>query len=309
MKSILTAAVVLLSSLFAMRASAAAPVEAKLTLPHDHVLPGVPFDIVINYTNVSDHRVTIGGATATLVVTFASGETSVMHKQEGNDQWNPVPSGPFPLAPGQSVQQVASWEHGCPNWFRYGSFSGPGTYGIALELEIVDAYEDPIATVRTPAVTLTRIEPVGIDADLWKRMHGTSGGRWSDASFYTKEGAALATEIRQLHPASGYYPYVLVIAAVQHDRDDIPALLEAARRFPASPAYPYLLLAAANSACYRGLEARRERDAIEAQKYFKLAQTNYSAALATKAVAVRSGAEKGLRDVARGLDPAAKRNR
>jgi hypothetical protein len=310
MKPVLAAAVVILSALLAPGVSAATPVEATLTLPHDHVLPGVPFDLVVTYTNVSSQPVTVGGALATLVVTFAGGETSVMHNPEGNDQWTLKSPAPLRLAPGQSGQQAASWERGCPNWFRYASFSGPGTYGIALDLRIVDDSNEPLAAVRTAGVTLTRIEPVGIDAELWKRMQGTSGGRWADDSFYTKEGAALAAEIMQLHPASGYYPYVLAIPALlRRDRGDIPALIEAAQRFPASPAHPYLLLATANSADYRALIAERAGDTAEALKYFELAQSNYSAALATKSIAVRADAEKGLRDVALELDRAKKHER
>lgn len=306
-----SAAALILLSLVAPRVSAATPIEATLTLPHDHVLPGVPFDIVVTYTNVSDHPVTIGGAVATLVVTFASGETSVMNRPDVNDQWDLVPPTPLRLAPGKSVQLAASWDHGIPNWFIYESFSGPGTYGIALDLRIVDAYKEPLSVVRTGAVTLTRIEPVGIDAELWKRMQDISDGKWSDMSFQAStSGEALAAEIIQLHPASGYYPYVLALPALlRRDRGDIAALLEAAQRFPTSPAHPYLLFAAASSADYRALTAKRAGDTAEALKYFALAQSNYRAALATESIAVRDGAEKGLRDATRELDRATKKAR
>jgi hypothetical protein len=312
MKTILAAAVAILSSLLAPQASAATPVEASLTLPHDHVLPGVPFDIVVTYTNTSDRPVTVGGATATLVVTFASGETSVMHHPETGDRWSLSSSAPLRLAPGQSGQQAASWENGSiPNWFRYASFSGPGTYGIALDLQIVNDSHEPLATVRTAPVSLTRIEPVGIDAELWKRMQDMSGGKWADNSFQsTKPGAALADEIIQLHPASGYYPFVLALRALRRPNSShIPALLEAAERFSASPAQPYLLKAAADSAHSEGLNAAWEHDTSAALKYFELARSNYSAALDTKSVAVRAGAEEGLRDVALGLERVTKKTR
>jgi hypothetical protein len=308
MKNILTAVVLILSSLLAPQASAATPVEAMLTLPHDNVLPGVPFDLVVTYTNTSDKPVTIGGARATLVVTFPGGESTVLRTAEGHDHWDLLPPVPLRLAPGESAQQAVSWETGSiPNWFRHHSFSGPGTYGIALDLRIADASHNPLASVRTPEVTLTRVEPVGIDAELWKRMQEISNGQWSDNSFVAKKpGMALANEIIQLHPTSGYYPYVLALRALKTpSKDNIPVLLEVADRFPESPAHSYVLKAAADSARYEAWKAEYERDGIEAKKYFDLAQSIYRDALATKSIAIRGSAEKGLRDVTAGLERAA----
>ena len=306
MPHILAAALLITASLLAPQLHAASPIQATLALPHDKVLPGVPFDLVVTYTNVSDKPVTIGGALATLVVTFANGDTVVMDKPDVNDQWNIGDSSkPVQLAPGESVQQAAGWEDGSiPNWFRYGSFSGPGTYGVALDLRITDKYEQPVGTVRTPAVTLTRIEPVGIDAALWKRIQEISNGAWSDDSFVaTKPGSALAAEIIQLHPSSGYYPYVVAFRAFdvhEKGKKHLPALLEAAERFPGSPAYPYLLSAAADCARYAGSVARDEGNVAEATKYFTLAESKYREALATRSVAIRSSSERGLFDVTRG---------
>jgi hypothetical protein len=301
MRSMLAVAVMILSAVLAPTGQAATPVEAKLTLPHDHVLPGIPFDIVVTYTNVSDRPVTISGAGATLIVTFADGETTVMHTPEGHDRWTLRSLVPSRLQPGESMQQAASWDHGSiPNWFRYSSFSGPGVYGVALDLAIFDESTEPITSVRTSAVTLTVIEPVGIDAALWKRMQEVSEGRWADASFMqnNRDYATLADEIRQLHPESGYYPYVLALRAFRPDKNHIPALLEAAERFQDSPAYPYLLAAAANCARYAGAVAAQEGNAIEAQKYFTLAETKYRAALATpNSVVIRPGAEDGLHEL------------
>lgn len=247
---------------------------------------------------------------ATLVVTLAGGETSALPRPDATDHWDLLPPEPLRLAPGQSVEQAVSWESGSiPNWFRHSSFSGPGTYGIALDLQIADNRRNLLGTVRTPAVTLTRIEPVGIDAELWKRMKEISGGNWSDNAFQAmKPAVALGDEILQLYPASGYYPYVLALRALRSgDKDHIPALLEAAVRFPESPAYPYLLKAAADSARYEALMAERQRDRIAAQKYFALAQSSYRDALATKSIAIRASAEKGLRDVAAGQERASGR--
>ena len=305
MKRIFAIAVIVLSSLLAPHASAATPVEATLALPYDRVLPGVPFDLVITYTNTSGRPLTIGGALATLVVTFANGDTKVMHTPDVNDRWDVMPAMPLRLAPGQTAQQAVSWEYGSiPNWFRYDSFSGPGTYGIALELRIADDDENALGTVTTPAATLTRIEPAGIDAELWARMQQMSNGAWADNSFVAKKaGAELAGEILQLHPESGYYPYALALRALNRtDKNHIPALAEAAERFQSSPAYPYLLKAAADCARYEAWLAEEQRDVRTARKYFNSAQAQYRAALATRSVAIRASAENGMRDVAKGLE-------
>ena len=310
MKPILGATVLILSLLLASQVSASSAVNATLTLPHNGVLPGVPFDLIVTYTNVSDQPVTIDTALATLVVTFANGDTIVMHQPEESDQWDIQGAMPVRLAPGESVQHAAGWARGIPNWFRYGSFSGPGTYGIALDLRIVDANHDPLATIRTPAVALTRVEPVGIDAELWKRMREVSDGKWSDNSFVTtKEGVALASEILQLSPSSGYYPYVLALRAFGEytDKNHIPPLLEAAERFPSSPAYPYLPIAAAHCARYAGTVAEMEGNMAEAKRYLTFAETKFREALATKSVAVRASSELGLFNVTHELDRTTKK--
>lgn len=311
MKHILTIAVLILSSLLAPPSHAASPVSVTLTLPHNNVLPGVPFDIIVTYTNVSDQPLTVLGALATLVVTFANGDTVVMNQPDANDQWDLSSAMPLRLAPGESGQQSASWENGSiPNWFQYGWFSRPGTYGIALDLRVTDEDENVLATVRTSPVALHRVEPIGVDAELWKRMQEMSGGAWADNSFAaTKPGFALAGEIIQLHPTSGYYPYALALRAFTGvvDKNHIPVLLEAAQRFPTSPAYPYLLNAAANCARYAGTVAAREGNMAEAKKYLTLADTKYREALATKSVAIRRSSELGLQQVASGLDRATKK--
>lgn len=312
MKKHILAATVLLSLLLAAQVSASSPVTASLALPHNNVLPGVPFDIVVTYTNVSEKPLTIVGARATLLVTFANGDTVVMDEPDAPGQWTIKGSMPVRLGPGESVQHAASWERGSiPNWFHVGrsSFSGPGTYDLALELNIYD-HEQTFGTLRTAAVTLTRIQPVGIDAELWKRMQEASGGRWSDHAFKTtKEGQALASEIIQLHPSSGYYPYVLALRSFGRgvDKDHIPALLEAAERFPGSPAYPYLLSAAGNCARYAGLVAEERGNVAEAKKYLTLADTKYREALATKSVAIRASSELLLQNVAGGLERTTKK--
>lgn len=304
MKHIVVTAVFGISLLLVPQLLAASPVSATLTLPHNNLLPGVPFDLVVTFTNVSDQPITVDGAGATLVVTFEDDETVVMHKPELNDQWTVQGSTPVRLAPRESVQHAASWQGGSiPNWFHYhgASFSGPGTYRIALDLRIVDEHMQVLGTVRTPAVTLTRIDPIGIDAELWKRMQEVSDGRWYDYAFSnTKAGYALGSEIIELHPTSSYYPYIVALRAFDKSRDKnhIPVLLEAAERFPSSPAYHYLLTAIADCARQAGTVAARAGNKTEAQTYLALAETKYREALATKnGVVVRLTSERGLRNV------------
>jgi len=294
------------------RVNAAPAVTATLTLPNHSVLPGVPFDLVVTYTNVSNKPITIDGARATLLVKYASGDTVVMNNPDVSIQWSIRGSMPARLGPGESVQHAASWENGSiPNWFHYGSsFSGPGTYGVALELSVMDEDLNVLGTIRTPVVTLTRVEPVGIDAELWKRLQAVSNGQWSDGSFAAKEpGIALADEIIQLHPISGYYPYVLALRSLGSgvSKSHIPALLEAVERFPNSPAYPYLLTAAANCARYAGTLAPNEGNSAEAEHYLALAAVKYREALATKSVAIRVSVERDLHDVIHRCDRTTKR--
>jgi len=303
-------AVLTLAALWTSSLSAASPITATLTLPHEKVLPGVPFDIVVTFTNVSNQPVTIDGAIATLVVTFADGETKVLHSPDANDQWSLRGEGRVRLAPGEFVQLAAGWDRGSiPNWFRYGSFSGPGTYGIALDLRIADKHTLPLDTLRTPPASLTRIEPIGIDGELWKRMQAISGGAWADNHFAaTKAGYALATDIIQLYPTSEYYPYALALRAFDKvDQNRGPALADAAERFPESPAYAYLLSAAANCARYAGAVAESEGNMAEAKKHYGVAQTKYREALATKSIAIRESANRDLIQIASQLERGAKK--
>jgi hypothetical protein len=286
MKHTIAAAVLILASLLAQQSYAATPISVALTLPHDHVLPGIPFDLVVTYTNISRQAGYDRRSASHADRHVRDGETVVMHNPEGQDQWD-IGSihEPVRLAPGESAQHAASWERGS---IRTGSVRlvlRTGTYAIALELRVVDQHTDLLGTVTTPAVVLYRVDPVGIDAG-WKRMQDTSGGKWSDNSFKTtKPGYALAGEIIQLYPSSGYYPYVLALRAFGEVRDKkshISALLEAAERFTDSPAYPYLLTAAASCARYVGIVAEREGKTADAEKYLTLAKTKYREALSTK---------------------------
>ncbi|MEO8379423.1 MAG: hypothetical protein ABI779_07145 [Acidobacteriota bacterium] len=291
-----------------------APIVATVTLPHAQVLPGVPFDIEVTFTNVSARPATVG-LIANLVVTTSDGQTILLEQADANDHWNldrnSNSDSSLQLAPGESVRMVAGWDRGSiPNWFHYSSsFSGSGNYQIGLKLERGfgdDQYNDHVnyvGVLRTSSAHLERMMPVGEDEILWKRMQHLAGQRWTDSSFSTtKGGVALADEIVLLHPTSQYYPYALLLRSEFKQKDDIAPLLEAAERFTNSPAYPYLLKAAGDAALYEATAAERRDDVASAARYYELVQTYYDRALKTDNQAIRGGAggaEFGLRSAAR----------
>ena len=307
MRHFFTAALVALSALGAAPVNAEVPVRAALALPHDHVLPGVPFDMVVTYTNLTNHPITIGSTTATLVVTFENGSTSVLHQPEGHDQHVITPRVPLVLSPGESKMQAVSLDP-IPNWFSYSSFSAPGTYNLALDLNIADDDLETVASIRTSAATLTRVNPVGLDAELWSRMQQVSDGHWASDSFRTiYAGGQLAEEIMALHPASEYYPYALVITARSRARRPLATLLEAAERFRSSPARPYLMMAAAESAHAEARRAERKRDFAAALKHATVAQTIYRDALSTRTAGVQETATYALPNVSQLIERASKK--
>jgi hypothetical protein len=131
-------------------------------------------------------------------------------------------------------------------------------------------------------------------------MQAVSSGHWCDSAFATtKAGAALAEEIVQLHPTSGYYPYALLLRRFTRQKDDITLWLEAASRFQDSPALPYLLKAAGDAAVYEAKRTYRAgHDADEARKYYDLAETYYRDALKTNSMAIHGIAQLCLEDIA-----------
>jgi hypothetical protein len=93
-------------------------------------------------------------------------------------------------------------------------------------------------------------------------MQELSAGKWADGDFRrTRKGQALVAEIIAVHPTSNYYPYALILDAVQ--------------RFPNSPALSYLYMSAGmiereeqTSAVDRGDHQDADRHAAAAVKHF-----------------------------------------
>lgn len=291
------------------------PILATLTLPHDMILPGVPFDLVVTLKNVSDKTATVGLA-AQIIVIAAGGQKLVSpNRSRVSDgaHFNfgtLTPTKPHylyvPLAPGESVQKVVHWDRSMASWFRYSAFSYPGIYDIAIELEDGggDHFEDfvnYVGILRTSTARLHRVV-TGVDAALWGRLQEVSDGKWSDNWFTAKkEGVALAEEIVAKHPDSSYYPYALFMTRIfnrNYGRDDIEPLLDAAKRFPDSPAYPYLLKGAGDAAFVEGTRAARVKDNATAEKYFDLAEKCFRDALRTNSLAIRAQSEERIRSLA-----------
>ncbi len=276
-------------------------VEATLTLASDSVLPGVPFDMIVTTKNVSRSSVSVG-ISARLIVTLADGaKVSPKERHTLDPQTSGLPETWVELAPGESRQWTVDWDDFTPSMFHYPEFSGPGVYEVALELGAAawKAPEDYVGTIVTGAAHLARVVSPGEDDALWKKMVAATGGRWADDSLSNSlEGRRILREILQIHPASGYYPYALLLEP-QFDhrpvtKDDIARALDAAERFRESPAYPHLLLRAGDVAANIASHAWWDHDSKTTLEYFAIAEKYYDDALKrAPSVAIRASAERG----------------
>jgi hypothetical protein len=285
------------------------PIVATLTLPYPRVLPGVPVDLSITLKNVSNRPVTVG-LISRVIVTLPDGSVfpPTGTPAERNDRQELEPYGTsspltsIELAAGESIERVINWDRAAPkNWSHASAYSGPGNYDLQVELERGMRDEEPnyVGVIRTSSARLERVVPVGEDETLWARMQAVSSGRWCDSAFAsTKAGAALAEEIVQLHPTSGYYPYALLLRNYARQKEDIPLSLDAADRFRDSPALPYLLSAAGDAALYEAKTSyRANHDVDKAKKFYDLAETYYRDALKTNSTAIRGVAQRNLDDI------------
>ena len=273
-----------------------AAVSATLSLPWAKVLPGVPFDMIVTMRNDSAQTAAVG-ISARLIVILPDGTRfapAAYHRLEPDlpaerDQ-NFVE-----LAPGKSRQFAVTWWNFWPNWSHYDDYASPGQYEIALELGASNTPQNYVGSITTNTARLERAVPHGEDEALWKRMQAIKQcgmmysttpprqichGGWPDDGFASlKEGVALAREIRDLHPASQYYPYAILMQ-FRHDSSDLPKAMDAAERFPDSPAHPYLLILAAEYALSELNQANRRHDSAGTDKYLSLADDLYAKAIA-----------------------------
>lgn len=277
-------------------------VTATLKLPFEKVLPGVPFDVEVTLTNTSPQTVKVG-TMASIVVTRSDGARIPVSRLDRN-RLQPYESADdtfIELSPGESTRRVIGWDSASPpNWSITDGFSGPNSYEIALELEIGGHTREAdlsnyVGTLRTSTAPLQRVLPLGDDEAIWKRMQEIAGGHWSDDGFTRlKEGKQLAKEIIDVHPASNYYPYALLLFTFVRDPKDIPKFLDAAERFADSPAHAYLLKAAGDAAYGETIRAAMARDNTRVSHFGALAEKYYRAALDTSQLGIKQEAEIGL---------------
>jgi hypothetical protein len=281
-------------------------VVATLMLPHARVLPGVPFDLEIALKNNSERTVKVG-LLGCLEVTLPDGS-----------RFQPVPRSActglmeangdsfVELAPGQTDRRMIDLKWDRPDWLCDSEFAGPGAYELALELKIGNTYGDDLSNyvgpIRTSSARLERVLPPGEDEAIWKKMQQMAGGRWPGTFDCLKGQQELAREIIALHPASGYYPYALLLERPVRDAQDISKLLEASERFSDSPARAYLIAAAGHAAYVEAGHARHDRDNVRAMRYARMSEEYYRAALATGEAGVKANAESVLPRVRKELE-------
>jgi hypothetical protein len=297
--AIATVFVLFASALHAGKPSA---VAATLVLPSASVLPGVPFDIEVTLENHSARTVKVGSIAYLHVASSDGAEVPLMPRFSSAciEDDEIVRDGYVEVGPGETVRRVINWDHASANWFVHEAFSGPGVYDLSLDLKVGQYPEGEdmsnyVGALSTSTARLERTLTLGDDTALWQRMQEVSGGHWSDDGFTRlKEGKELAKEIIAVHPASGYYPYALLLYSIDRREKDIPVLLEAAERFRESPAYPYLLKAAGDAANAEAWRANYQKESARAAHLYELAEKYYNEALKTKSLAVQEGAERGL---------------
>ena len=86
-------------------------------------------------------------------------------------------------------------------------------YGLTFHLATYERPDNYVGEIVTTTARLTRAVPPGEDEALWKRMTAAMDGRWADDSLCnSNSGATILREILQIHPASAYYPYAVVLA-------------------------------------------------------------------------------------------------
>lgn len=228
------------------------PVQAKLTIPDTKLLPGVPFDMWIDVENPSDTTVGVGLCADMMVKPERRDPFTIAFGGENAPPYPTLlhePSGSgvvyyLVLHPHQKQTLTIPIEADLqgPAYFFDPRLSPPGRYSIALRLDycwpgMVTPQKsllppEFLGSVTTNEVTVERLEPVGSDAAVWKRMQEASNGKWTAARW----DRAVMTEIITKYTDSAYYPYALA-AATSNGADEpyIARLVDAQKRFPTSP--------------------------------------------------------------------------
>jgi hypothetical protein len=258
-------------------------IKAGVTLPYATVLPGVPFDIAVKFTNVSKHPAAVG-LNALLVVKLPDGKLLLPQEpMAGLEPRDPETDYYTVLAPGETLErEVTPWDEGSNRWADYPQYSGPGVYEIALDVPLLNVEGKRVGLIRSSYASLTREVSPGEDEALWKKMQELSGGKWADGNFrHARQAAALIQEIIATHPGSSYYPYALILRNPHSLPFFLPKILDAAERFPNSPAISYLHLSVGLIEREEQTRAAARGDANEADRHGAAALKHFAKAIET----------------------------
>lgn len=279
----------------AIAASNADDVKVELQMPHQSLLPGVPFDLTVIYRNQTDRRIAVG-VLAAVVIKAKNGEP---FRFERHARINDFGNGTLvELAPGATLYGSMGWDEDFLQMDA--AFTIPGSYDVWLELggdasEVEDA-SSYVGEVRTTTAHFSRIEPKGEDAEVWARMEEAANGHWPSHGLYSRASHEdIGAEVIAKHPNSAYYPYALTVRP--NGRYEL--LADAMGRFHESPAYSHLAVEAAHSALYNADNGVNRSDSpTSIERYFQLAQEYADDALQSDVVAVKQRA-KTIREMAR----------
>lgn len=259
-------------------------------LPHAVLLPGVPFDATVKYTNLSDRRVA-AGVTARVTITQQGGHPVTMERSAqilGVDF--PSVDGNFELEPHGVGTGVMPWDQ---NWFHDdAAFTMPGRYDIELDVignaATVDEGVVCACLLHATPVRLMRITPAGEDAEVWARLQKSGRGQWPSHGFGSPaDRDKMAAEIVRQHRDSAYYPYALVLGDDGAGKTPLSVAEDAVRRFQRSPAYPHLLIFTGLAAVHAAYAARNRGAFDEAMQDLQLFRFYNDEALRTGSDAVR----------------------
>ncbi|HEV8432681.1 MAG TPA: hypothetical protein VGR95_04655 [Thermoanaerobaculia bacterium] len=241
------------------------PLTATLVVPDSTLLPGVPFDMWVTVSNPSDASVGLGLCADLLVKPERSEPYTVRFGGERGRYptllpertWSDGRETYIVLRPHEAKTLTVPVEPGLegPAYFRDARLSPPGKYEIALQLGYCWGMATPqtallppefLGPVTTNEVVITRIEPTGDDAKVWKRMQELTHGNWVPAQWeVSPAGQTVANEVEANYRDSNYFPYVTAATMIgSASESNIARFLDTIERFPNSPIIDLVHIAA-----------------------------------------------------------------
>jgi hypothetical protein len=206
------------AAMLAATAVVAAPSPtATLTLEPPVTLPGLPVAFNVMISNPGDDAITLTDAIALQVET---GSDRFLARTIGNGRTAAnLPEGT--AAPCNGTKCFTVPPHGQRQLYvDYGPELARNEFFADERLNVPGAYELQLllypvgqAELRTNSARLTISNPSGADAQAWQllRDHAGAGGVWGLFDWATS-GAGMARMIRTTYAASGYAPWVVMLA-------------------------------------------------------------------------------------------------